>query len=150
MLTPQQAGHSLGITIEGDKILCSFIRLEKGGPFIERFSTHEWDPNTIDVKPLYIDENTPFSELESRWLVVSGLPTQDVLVRSLELKLKKEKDIASVLSFQAEPHLPFPVSEALLDFQPIKISDKGTQITLIATQRQQRRSRARRLGYRML
>lgn len=85
-----------------------------------------------NVKPLYI-ENTPSSlNLDNQVLTVTALKSTETLVRQLEVKLKKEKDIEAVLSFQAEPILPFPPENAVLDRINLRKTTDGTQLTLLA------------------
>src|SRR5262249_1526138 len=57
------------------------------------------------------------------------------LVRQLEIKLKKDKDIDEVLAFQAEPLLPFPIENAIIDKIPIDHTQDGTIITILAARK---------------
>lgn len=69
-------------------------------------------------------------------LVVTAIDSQEVLVRPLDIKLKKEKDIDSVLSFQSEPLLPYPVESAILDRMSLLQSTEGSQLTLFAIRKE--------------
>jgi len=67
---------------------------------------------------------------------VSGLRASQVLVRPLDINLTKKKDIDAVLAFQAEPLLPYPPEEALLDYQILSQSDEGSLTTLFAIRKE--------------
>lgn len=69
--------------------------------------------------------------------VVSALPTQDVLVRSLTVPLGCAKEVDEVLAFQLEPILPFPVDEAVFDRYHLKHGDNSTELSILATQKSQ-------------
>lgn len=65
-------------------------------------------------------------------VVVSAMPAQQSLTRTMEIKLKKEKEIDSVLVFQSEPLLPYPPEEAIVDKVIISTTNDGTVLTLQA------------------
>lgn len=81
-------------------------------------------------------EQAELLNLSTTAIPVSAMAAQETLVRALEIKLKKEKEIDSVLSFQAEPLIPYPVEEAILDKLLLQPTADGTLLTLLAVKRQ--------------
>lgn len=67
--------------------------------------------------------------------VATGLEGSDVLTRQLNLPLKKEKDIDSALTFQAEPLLPYPVDQAVLTWSKAGESAEGSDIILFSARK---------------
>ena len=68
-------------------------------------------------------------------LLVTGLNNEEALVRSLEVKLAKPKDVDAVLLFQAEPLLPFALDNAIIDRQFLEISEAASQLTVFAVRK---------------
>lgn len=69
-------------------------------------------------------------------LIVLGLEAGDCLVRPLHVPVKKDSDVNDALAFQAEPLLPFPLEEAILDWIKIEQDNKGTQATFTAVKKE--------------
>lgn len=134
MIEKQTAGHSLGIHFSSRSVQCAQVILSQGKPKIEAVATIPLESD--DVKPLYMKDSTPVVFLTQQWLTVTGLKGTEVLTRSLDLKLKKEKDIEAVLSFQAEPVIPYPVEDTVLEFSLLSTSKKGSQIVLYSTKKE--------------
>ena len=65
----------------------------------------------LDVKPLDILKTVLVGK---KVKIVSGLETNEIVRRDLSLKLAKEKEILSVLPFQVESLIPFPLKETIL------------------------------------
>lgn len=99
-----------------------------------------------NVKPLYINneekkslhlKNLDFNETLNKCLVSTALEGKEVLIRSIEIKLKKEKDILAALPFQVEPILPFPLDECFIDKITSESKEDGTTLTLFAAKKNQ-------------
>lgn len=69
-------------------------------------------------------------------LVATALPSKEVLIRPLEVKLTKLRDVDAVLAFQAEPILPYAAEEALLDRIVLGKNQEATRLTLCATKKE--------------
>src|SRR5262245_56287587 len=69
---------------------------------------------------------------EKKSLITTVLAQRQVMVRTLTLDLKRESDVQKALEFQIEPHLPFPIEEAILQAQIRKGEEKGFQVTVFA------------------
>ena len=65
----------------------------------------------LDVKPLDILRTVLVGK---KVKVVSGLETNEIVRREISFKLAKEKEILSVLPFQVESLIPFPLKETIL------------------------------------
>jgi len=139
MLDKTQATHVLGLDLDSFSLKGVVLASVKGKPKLEtsfdipiKLPTEEKG----NVKPLYTDEQKNHLEsLMQKNLVVTSLNAEEVLVRPLELKLKKEKDIDQVLAFQAEPILPFPPENALLDKVILSQDKEGSKLTIFATRK---------------
>lgn len=93
-------------------------------PILTRlFTVH---PENDNVKQLYIHHP----------IMTTGLGGKEVLVRPLHLPLTKDKDIQEALVFQAEPLLPYPAEQALLDYQVVSKTAEGTELTLLAARKE--------------
>lgn len=135
MFDKPQATHTLGLELDGSVLRAVGLAYSRGKPILESavsFSTER--ESTDNVKPLY-NEEEKLTALSYKHLIVSLLPPQDVLIRPLELKLKKESDIDSVLSFQAEPMLPFPIESALVDKIILEQNKEGTKMSIAAARK---------------
>ena len=131
------ASHTLGLeldrfSLKGAALSCTrrSIKLENAFEFpLER--SQEPDQN---VKPLY-KETEELKRIIGNALTVTAIPAQDVLIRPLSLKVKKEKDIDAILAFQAEPLLPYPVENAVLDRMLLSKDAEGTELALFAVRK---------------
>lgn len=135
MFDKPNATTTLGLELEGTLLKAVQLTLVKSKPSLDRLFEIQIDKLQVaeHVNPLYLDEDGKLllsSAQES--LVVSALGSHEVLVRQLDVKLKKERDIDAVLEFQSEPLLPYPVENAILDRIPLSQSQEGTKLTLIA------------------
>lgn len=68
-------------------------------------------------------------------LVATAMEGGQTVVRQLDVKLKKEKDIDAVLNFQAEPLLPFSIEEGIVDRAVVEVGEEGTLLTVLAVRR---------------
>lgn len=88
-----------------------------------------------DVKPLYMEEqNTQL--LCKKAFCATGIAASTTLVRSLDVKLAKLKDVDAVLRFQTEPLLPYPIENAVLDRTITSKSSSHTLLTVFATSKE--------------
>lgn len=85
-----------------------------------------------DVKRLYKLSQEQSTSSEDSCLV-SSLPTEHTLIRPLNLRLKKLKEIDEVLSFQADPLLPCPVEGCVLDRFILELGEES-RLSIVAAQ----------------
>lgn len=69
---------------------------------------------------------------QEKWISVTGLETNEVILRNLSLKLKSKREVLAALPFQVENLLPYP-SEELLLLPTLKASAEGSEVSLLAT-----------------
>lgn len=77
-----------------------------------------------DVKPLYMEE----------CVCVTAVDARDVLVRSLDLAITKQKDVDAVVPFQSETLIPYPVENAILQWTSQKV-ENGTDVSVYAVRK---------------
>ena len=128
------ASTALGLELEGDLLKAVQISYVKGKPRLDRL--FEISVGTDHVNPLYKSENNQdLQNAIQKSLVITSLNTQEVLIRQLEIKLKKDKDLQEVLLFQAEPLLPYPAENAVLDYLKIGTTEEGTLLSVFAARK---------------
>src|SRR5689334_15878858 len=130
------ASHSLGLELEGTTLRGALLSLDSATPKIERlFSTtlsKDESGSFQQATPLASATSHLPKNMLSEALIVTGLNQDEVLVRPLEIKLAKAKDVDAVLPFQAEPLLPFALDNAVLDRQFLSMEEGTTQLTIFA------------------
>ncbi len=101
------------------------------------FLTIEEGNENEHVKRLYKVKNAEIpAEIGKNFLPVGALDGIHTLVRTLNIKIGKQKEIDAVLEFQAEPYIPFPFDQALLESQTVSLNNSGSQVTLLASQKE--------------
>src|SRR5262245_56345398 len=118
--------HTLGLDFSFGCLRAVQLSQRKGKPYVEKLyeipiSSDRSEPSMSAEEDRSDEaaaaEQIPdeFMKIARKCLVTSALPTGATLVRQLEIKLKKVSDIDAVLSFQAEPTLPYPIENGCLD-----------------------------------
>lgn len=134
MFDKPKAIHTLGLEKSSSTIKCAVLSYRRKMPSLDKAFELVLDlAETDNVNQLYINEKG--KELKAsleKNLVVTGINANETLVRPLDVKLKKEKDIDAVLSFQIEPLLPYPVENAQADKIILSKDDEGSHLTVIA------------------
>jgi type IV pilus assembly protein PilM len=65
--------------------------------------------------------------------VVSAIPAHASFVRNLHLPFRDLRKIREVLKFEMEPHIPYPVEEAIVDFAKLRDTDgAGCEVLAVA------------------
>lgn len=123
-----QADETLGLENEGALLRGALVRYNKGAPSIQRLFTLAIEAGEKEI---------PLSKtLLKRVLIVTGLAPEDTLVRPLEVKLTKQSDVDTVLPFQAEPLLPYPINQAYIDRWVLGKTADSTQMSLLAVRKE--------------
>src|ERR1700733_8077308 len=120
MIDKPNAIHTLGIELNGTILRAAQLSFRKGKPFLER----TFELQLSGDAPALLEQSPEGKALQpclEKDLVVTCLQANEILIRQLDVKLKKEADIDAVLAFQAEPLLPYPIENAILD--RLKLSD---------------------------
>lgn len=134
MTEKPDASTTLGLELEGNVLKGVQLSYAKGKPVFDKI--FEMQVDFEHVNQLYTTEKG--QELQKslqKALTITTLNTQEVLIRQLEIKLKKDKDIQEVLQFQTEPLLPYPVDNALLDYVKVGSTEEGTLLTVLAARK---------------
>jgi type IV pilus assembly protein PilM len=136
MFDKPTATSVLGLECAGNRLRAALLYLDKGKPALSRLVEIPISLSTSmqeQVNPLYMsDEGNSLRGKLDKNLIVTVLDGSQVLVRPLDIKLKKEKDVEAVIPFQAEPLLPYPLENALLDTMSLSQHGEGTHMTLLA------------------
>ena len=106
-----------GVDIRDECVRAALLTVKRGKPALEALTMTEG------------------AQLQKQ-LVVTAVATEVCLVRPLHLSLSKDKDIDAVIAFQAEPLLPYPVDEAIIDWVKLKQDREGSDITVIAAKKE--------------
>ena len=141
--------RSVGISITGEH--ASFVELAKVGGRVRLRGTGTIrlplggpppfagpPPGTGDSRP---DRDDALGTLPERLrkrrpdAVIIGLPRRAIVLRSLDLPSLDDKDLAGLLAFEVERHLPFPPEEACYQFQRQKRNGGKVTVMLAATRR---------------
>ncbi len=126
----------LGISYSGEELKAARIRLSKGTVVIEELLEANVPLKPSDVNPLYIDpELKRIQQLSSEILSASSLGGNDYLLRRLKLKLTKQKEIDAAFLFQAEPLLPYPAEDAVVDKWTFNKQEGETALAFISAQK---------------
>lgn len=79
--------------------------------------------------------------------IVSALPLTSVVVRNITFPFREKGKIEKTIKFEAEPYLPFPVEEAIIDFQIIgEAKGNGAEVLMIAVDKKRVREHLEILG----
>ncbi|MFN3476706.1 MAG: pilus assembly protein PilM [Candidatus Methylomirabilales bacterium] len=121
--------RSLGIRIRGGQ--AAFVLLGRVFGRVRLLAS-----GTLPL-PQGIDDRTSNTGLPLRRRpdeVIVGLPRCSIVLRSLELPALDEQDLAGLLAYEIERHLPFPPEEACYSFQRLK-QEGGRMKVLLAAAR---------------
>lgn len=135
MWNPMQADEALGLEKEGETLRGAFIRYVKSQPQIQKLFSERVD--STRKEPLAALQESPFSKsMLSRIMIVTGISPEETLIRPLEIKLTKQADIDTVLAFQAEPLLPYPIEQAYLGRWILGKTEDTTQVSVLAVHKE--------------
>lgn len=137
MFEKPKAFHVLGLEQVANEVRGAKLSQKRGKPTLDNlFSIPIPEETTNDVKPLYIKSSgKSLKQVAKRYLIATTLMPGEALVRSMEVTLKKLSDIDSVLAFQAEPLLPYPVESAVLDRIMLEKKANGSLLTLLSARK---------------
>lgn len=139
MFDKPQSTHTLGLDLDGPSLKGVALSLSRGKPKLDTYFEFPIGPSLSPsefVKPLYIEnQKQQLLELSHKNLVVTALNAQEILVRPLDLKIKKNKDIDAILTFQAEPLLPYPIENALVDKIVVSKDKEGSKLSILAVRK---------------
>lgn len=114
------------IGIETDGQVCKAAMLRK--------NRTSWEVILLKEFPLLENVN-PLDMFPKDGVILTAVSSQEVLVRSCDMQLKKEKDVFAALDFHVEPLLPYPVERAVCQAQIVKQHENGTSLTAFAVRK---------------
>ncbi len=139
MFERPSAAYSLGLELEGGALRGVLLALKGRSPCVERAFcvklVMEESGLPQHTNPLISLTPSIPSGILNDALIVTGLNNEETLVRSLEVKLSKPKDVDAVLLFQAEPLLPFALDNAIIDRQFLGLEEGASQLTVFASRK---------------
>ncbi len=132
------AQYPLGIEQDDGHLKGALLTRRGNKPKILRLFTlslEEKDATPNHLSFLHtVDPPLPRDPLR-RALIVTGTSTLQTLIRTLDIKLTKEKDIDAVLAFQSEPLIPYPIDQAVLDKAILNTDENGSQLSVFAVRK---------------
>lgn len=133
MAEKSQASQTLGLELTPSGVKAAELGYKGGKPSITRLLKIYF--NTTDHTHLN-EEDRKLLNTQGNILIATSMGANETLVRPLDIKLQKEKDIDAVLPFQADPLLPYPCEEAILDKIVLsKTNDGGSLLTVLAVKK---------------
>src|SRR5262249_34066492 len=139
MTDKPNAFHTLGLELNTHQLKGVQLNQRKGKAHLERLYDlpikTEFSGSDYTTSLELSEEKQALLSAVQKNLTVTPLNTSDVLVRQLEVKLKKESDIDAVLAFQSEPLLPYPSDQAIIDRISLAETGDGTQLTVVAARK---------------
>ena len=125
---------TLGIDIGKRSIRGALIRTSLRSFAIERYlevNIEALSPTTPRADSVQLALRELLDQLgEAPHAIVTAIDGARASLRALELPQAAKKRIAEVLPFELEPLLPFPIDEAIVDYQEIGV--RGTELAIMA------------------
>lgn len=139
MFSRPTATFPLGLEQDGKLLRGALLTHGKGQAVIERLFTAPLEivepVEACTLAPLLTLHPPLPRDRQRRALHITAIPTEQILIRPLELKLKKAKDIDAVLAFQAEPLIPYPVENAIIDRWILGTVEDTTTISVVSVRK---------------
>lgn len=123
-----------------DKLLrAACMTTRKGMPYVEQLFDIQLRSDaqgqaTLNSSDTHADD---LKKHLSSSICVTALNASITLVRPLKIQLTKERDVEAAFPFQAEPLLPYPLEEAVIDKIILGKSEDSTLLSLIAVRKEQ-------------
>lgn len=131
--------QSVGLQFEDHVLKAAHLTYLQGEAVLTRLYAIDYPaPAGHDaVKPLDMTEQgKELLELLRDHLPTTAISSSQTLVRRLEVQLKKDKDIDAVINFQAEPLLPYPIDDAVVDWSRVTTTEEGSLLTVFAAKKE--------------
>lgn len=139
MFDKPTATYPLGLELDGNLLRGALLGYTRGEAVIERLFTMPLEltePVAACVLAPIKMLNPPLPrDRQRRALYVTGLAADETLIRSLDVKLTKIRDIDAVLTFQAEPLIPYSIDNAVVDRWVVGPIEDGTQLSVLSVRK---------------
>lgn len=134
-----KALETVGLQKEGMKIKAVHLALEKSKIVLKDLysidinSDGTTDPiNFLDLT----EQGKKLTEQIKKHLSYTAISSSETLIRTLFVQLKKDKDIQSVVQFQAEPIIPFAMDACVIDWMKIDQVEDGSNLVIFAVKKE--------------
>lgn len=132
---------TIGLQIEDHLLKAVHLVQKKGRVLLEELFALPLAEGEENVNPLHAEgQGKKLAQLVKSHLSISAISGSETLVRTLYVKLKKERDIEAVIDFQAEPLLPFATGEAVVDWLRASTEEEGSELTIFGVKKEHVRS----------
>lgn len=132
--------YALGLHLDGYLLKTALLKREKHEIKVELV-------RTFDLQEVEASFSLLSSILADKKVVLAtGLDAWEVILRELELKLKTKREILSVLPFQFESQIPYPLEEAILAPFLHPIGKEATEVSLLATKKEHVQNHLQRMA----
>jgi type IV pilus assembly protein PilM len=140
MTDKPNAMHALGLDLSHHTLQGAELAFQRGKPCLVRIfevNLESNDPSATEpgAQLFKSPDGKVWQSSFQKNLLVTCLHGDDVLIRQLEIQLKKEADIDAVLAFQAEPILPYPIDNAVVDRIKVSEGAEGSLLTVVAVRK---------------
>ena len=115
---------SFGLSLTSTGIQVAQVLKSRKKPILKQLVTLPANPGSLKQFPFHSA------------IVSTAVSGKEVLIRSLSLPVTKEKDIESALPFQIELVLPYPIDDALLDYEIVSKTQDTTDLTCFAVRKE--------------
>ena len=120
------ARSSIGLDIGSRSVSLAEVSTSGGKPVLTRFGRTLLPPGAVEHGEVQ-DPAVVASTITSLWrkLGLNGrsvhlaISNRRVVVRVIEMPVMSKDDMGSAIRFQAQEHIPIPLDEAVLDFEPL-------------------------------
>jgi len=116
---------ALGLERVESQLRAAVVRSRKGVLQLERLISLPDSGQPISLKKLF-----------PTTLVVTAIEAPATLVRPLTIPLVKERDLQATLPFQAEPLLPYPIEEAVIEKIVLQRAAGSTMLSLLSVSKE--------------
>lgn len=138
MFDKPTATFPLGLEQDGKVLRGALLTHNKGQVVIERLfevPLELTDEGVCLLAPLQsLSPPLPRDRMR-RALFITGLSTEQTLIRPLDVKLTKVRDIDAVLNFQAEPLIPYPIENAIIDRWILGTDGDTTHLSVLSVRK---------------
>ncbi len=123
--------YALGLHAEGQLLKAALLRREEKNQIsvelVRTFDLQETKDALSALRPILADKKA---------ILITGLDSWEILLREVHIKLKRKRELLSVLPFQSESIVPYPLEEAILVPFVHASGKEESDVTLFATKKE--------------
>jgi type IV pilus assembly protein PilM len=127
------AEETLALDIGEHSIKCAKLSLFKGQPQVDVLQELSIEKDQLpEDLPEELRKSCPALQNIGNALLITAVPSSDLLVRPVTLKISNSSDIDAILKYQLEPLLPFSLEESIIEKSIISQNKTSTQLSAYA------------------